>query len=357
MTQEKDVSTSNTKREILDAYDALKKSLEEKSKLELKPEKRIEEKKVKEVVQVANSLSSEGAVRSIDSLKMELGKMLSELSEKLENAANQYNDIKKAIEVKEKEIKEIYDIDKSAYSLAALIEAQRQKREEFEHEIESLRRELTEEVSDTRMQWKKEKTAYLEEKKDTEAEEKKKRVREQEEYRYSLEREKEIVKNRFEDEKAKLEKEISVKREEFEKAFKKKEKEIEEREKLVSERERKIGELEKQVERFPKELDAVVNKTIKETTEKIQAEAKNRELLLKKEADGERNVFLSKIEALEKNVTEQNSQIEKLSAQQEKSYQKVQEIAMKSIEGTSNTRILGSIEQLITEKSKKQITD
>lgn len=357
MVQEKDVSTSNTKKEILDAYDVMKKRLQEKSKLELKPEKKIEEKKVKEVVQVADSLPSEGAVRSVDNLKMEVGKMLSELSEKLENATNKYNDIKKAIEVKEKEFKEIYDIDKSAYSLAALIEAQRQKREEFEHEIEARKRELTEEISNTSMQWEKKKTAYLEEKKDLEAEEKKKRVREQEEYKYAFEREKEIVKNRFEDEKAKLEKELSLKSEEFEKAFNKREEEIRERQKLVSERQQRVEELEKQVEKFPKELDAVVNKAVKETTEKIQSEAKNRELLLKKEADGEKNVFLSKIEALEKNVTEQNSQIEKLSAQQEKSYQKVQEIAMKSIEGASNTKTLGRIEQLIAEKSKKQVSD
>ena len=357
MVQEKDVFISNTKREILDAYNELKKRLEEKSKLELKPEKRIEEKKVNEVIQVADSLPSEGVVKGIDNLKMDVSKMLSELSEKLENAVNKYNDIKKAIEVKEKEFNEIYDIDKSAYSLAALIEAQRQKREEFEHEIETRKRELTEEINNTRMQWEKEKTAYLEEKRDLDAEEKKKRSREQEEYKYSLEREKEIVKNRFEDEKTKLQKELSLKSEEFEKTFKKKEEEIEEREKLVFEREQEIEKLKKQVESFPKELDAIVNKAIKETTEKIQGEAKNRELLLKKEADGERNVLLGKIEALEKNVTEQNSQIEKLSAQQEKSYQKVQEIAMKSIEGTGNTRILGKIEQLIAEKSKKQTID
>ncbi len=357
MVDEKKYSMTHTKKEILDAYNKLKKQIEEKSKLELKPEKKIEEKKEKEVVQVAESLSSEGAVRSIDNLKIEAGKMLSQLSEKLESATNKYNDIKKAIEVRETELKEIYEIEKSAHSLAALIEAQRQKREDFELEMETEEKELTENISNTRLQWEKEKKTHLEESRAMEAEEKKKREREKEEYKYTFEREKELATNKYDDEKSELEKEIILKREEFEKMIADREKDTEERGKVVSEREKKIDELQDKVDKFPKELDITVDKVIKETTEKIQTEAKNRELLLKKEYDGEKNVFLSKIEALEKMVSDQNDQIEKLSAQMEKSYQKVQDIAMKSIEGTSNTKILGRIEQLITEKNKKQSSD
>ena len=42
--------------------------------------------------------------------------------------------------------------------------------------------------------------------------------------------------------------------------------------------------------------------------------------------------------------------IEKLSNQLEKSYQKVQDIAMKSIDGSGNTKLLNSIEKLLEDR-------
>jgi hypothetical protein len=43
------LSMSNTKKEMIDTYNALLKQLQEKSEAELKPEKQIEEKKKREV--------------------------------------------------------------------------------------------------------------------------------------------------------------------------------------------------------------------------------------------------------------------------------------------------------------------
>ena len=47
---------------------------------------------------------------------------------------------------------------------------------------------------------------------------------------------------------------------------------------------------------------------------------------------GEKNVLLSKIEALEKFVERQNEQIEELSQKQELAYQKVQDIANRTVD-------------------------
>ena len=70
----KAMSMSNTKKEMIDTYNALLKQLQEKSEAELKPEKKIEEKKKREVVEVAETLSSEGVVKEIGNLKLEIGK-------------------------------------------------------------------------------------------------------------------------------------------------------------------------------------------------------------------------------------------------------------------------------------------
>jgi hypothetical protein len=69
----KKLSMTSTKQEMLDAYHAVLKQVQEKDATELKPEK-VEEKKQREAVQVALALSSDGASREIANLKLEIGK-------------------------------------------------------------------------------------------------------------------------------------------------------------------------------------------------------------------------------------------------------------------------------------------
>ena len=343
----KKVSMSSTKQEMLNAYNALLKQLQEKDETELKPEKRIEEKKMKEVVEVADSLSSEGVVKGISSLKLEIGRMLTHISDQLEEEVNKFKGIRKAIEIKEEEFKEVYEIEKSAGTLAALIESQNQKRREFESEMAARKEELNGEIQAIKAEWEKERKDLSVDVKEREAIEEKKREREKEEYQYTFEREQRLAEDKFEEEKAKTEKEIQLQKEQMER-------ELDEREKAVAEREGELDELQKKVSSFPKEMETAINKATNETTEKVKLEAKNREELLKKELDGEKNVLTIRIESLERMVKEQSGQIAKLSQQLEKSYQKVEDIAVKAIEGSSNFKSLTSLQQLMTEQTRKQ---
>lgn len=346
----KSLSMSNTKKEMLDTYNTLLEQLQEKKEAELKPEKKIEEKKKEEVVKLADALSSEGVVKEIGNLRLEIGKRLTSVSDGLEEEINKFNQIKKAIAIKDEELKELYEIERSSETLAALIEAQNQKRREFESEMAIRKEELNHEIQTTHKEWEKERKEHEAEIKEWDAAEAKKREQEKEEYRYSFQREQKISKDTFEDEKAKMEKEIHLKKEQVEK-------ELAEREKAVSEKEEELNELQKKVASFPNEMENAVNKAVHETTEKVTLEAKNRQELINKEFDGQRNVFTTRIESLEKTLKEQSGQIAQLSAQLEKAYQKVQDIAVKSVEGSSNLKSLSSLQQLVSEQSKRQLQE
>ena len=276
-----------------------------------------------------------------------MSKVLTQISDKLEDEVNRLNGIQKAIDIKEDELKELYEIEKSAAALAALIEAQNQKRQEFESEMAVKKEDLMQEIETTRAEWKKEKETYEMETKEQSSAEKKKREREKEEFQYAFKREQELLKDEFEDEKAKLEREIQLKREQMEK-------ELAERGKAVSEKEEELNELRQKVGAFPKELETAINKAVKETTERITAEAKNREQLMNKEFEGEKGVFTTRIESLEKTVKGQSEQIAKLSAQLEKSYQKVEDIAVKAIDGSSNLKSLANLQQMMANQTKGQ---
>ena len=344
--QPKKLSLSNTKQEMLEAYNVALKQMEAQREAEMKPEKKIEEKKAKEVMQVAESLSTEGVAREISNLKIEASKTLAQISDRLEEEVNKFRAIQSAISLKEKELQELYEIEKSAVTLAALIESQNQKRQAFEIEMAEKKEALSQEIETLRAQREQEKKEYEEEIKERDMTEKKRREREKDDYEYSFKREQKLTKDKFEDEKGKLEKEVHIKKEQMES-------ELREREKTIAEREEELNELKKRVSGFPKEMETAIAKAVKETTEKLNLEAKNREELQKKEFIGERNVFTTRIESLEKTVKEQSEQIVKLSQQLEKAYQQVQEIAVKTIEGSSTVKSFANLQQWISEQTRK----
>jgi hypothetical protein len=344
--QPKKLTLSNTKQEMLEAYQTVLKQLETQREAEMKPEMKMEEKKAREVVQIAESLSTEGVAKEISNLKIEASKTLAQISDRLEEEVNKFRAIRNAISLKEKELQELYEIEKSAVTLAALIESQNQKRQEFESEMAEKKEMLNQEIEALRAEREKEKKDYEEEKKERDTAEKKRRDREKEEYDYSFKREQKIAKDKFEDEKAKLEKEIQLKKDQIES-------ELKEREKAIAEHEEELNELRKKVGAVPKEMEAAVSRAIKETTERLNLEAKNREELQKREFVGERNVLTTRIESLEKIVKEQSEQITKLTQHLEKAYQQVQDIAVKTIEGSSTIKSFANLQQWISEQTRK----
>lgn len=345
-TQPRSISPASTKKEMLEAYQELLKQLEEKREAELQPEKRIEEKERRRAVAAADSISPESVAGAAVSLKGEVGKVLAQLQERLEAEIARYRDIKKAVEVKEQELAEIYDIQKSAATLAALIEAQNRRKAEFEAQMAARKEALETEIKAGRDEWEKEKKLREVELKERELQEKKRRERELEEYQYAFNREKQLAKDRHADETEGQQRELALRREQAEK-------ELAERESLVARREQELADLQGQVAGFPKELDGTVARAVKEATDRLRQETGNREELLKREFEGERNVLNARIQALEKTVKEQSERMARLSQQLEKAYQQIQDIAVKTVEGASRSKVLDTLEQLTAEQAKR----
>jgi hypothetical protein len=342
----KKLTDKNTKQEMLEAYQTVVKQLEEKRQAELNPERRAEDKKTEEALKVAATVAAEGIDREIGGLKSEIGKMLAEVSEKLAAEASRFRSLQKAAEAKEHELRELYGIEKSASTLAALIEAQNQKRRDFETESAQQREQLQTELEETRQAWQKERQAHEAELRERDAAEKKARERDKEQFDYAFKREQQSLRDKLNDEKATLEKELRLKREAAEQQFA-------ERERVLVEKEAELNTLRAKAAGFPKELETAVDKAVKETADRLKLEAKNREDLLKKEFEGERNVFTTRIESLEKLVKDLAEHNARLNKQLEAAYQKVQEIAEKTVESAGQSKSLADLQKLLVEQGRK----
>ncbi|MBU0965011.1 MAG: hypothetical protein KKA54_01405 [Proteobacteria bacterium] len=325
------VTPSNTKKEILEAYSQLVGKLEEREGNELRPEKEKEERRTREVTVVAEELAAVRVSEAIGSIKTEIGSALTDIAVRIEEQTDRYRKVKEAVAVKEKELAEIFEMEKSAYSLAALVEAQKQKRAAFEEEMASRREELESAIKRDRAAWEKEQAEARARAKEQQEQLEKTRRREQEEYDYKLKRDREQKTNALQDEVNRLEKELHQKKEEFEKKVADKEASLKERETAVTQQEKRIVALDIQVEKFPRELEEGIKKAVKETSERLTAEAAKNEELLRKTLEGEKNVLTTRIAGLEQVAADQKKQIELLASQIDKAYGKVQDIAVKAV--------------------------
>ena len=333
-SKSKEISMTNTKKEMIEAYNTLLKQMEEKKSMEMKPEEKAAAVEKKAVIEKADSVSSEKIMKDIAALKYEFGSVLSNLSEKLDDETAKYQTIKKAVELKETELKEIYEIQKQASSLAALIETQNQKKEEFEIEMDGQKEELENEIFEKRIEWDKEKKQHDFEIKERNEREQKQRSREKEEFEYDFNQKKKQFEDEFNIKKATLERELANMKEETEKS-------LSEREKIIAESETELNELRQKVTAYPDELNNAIENAVKSATEKIIMESEHKESMLKAQFEGEKQVLLTKIDSQEKLINQQNKQIEKLTEQIEKSYGQVQDIAIKAVSGSGKTVFAG----------------
>jgi hypothetical protein len=328
---EKKLTLKNTKEQMLEAYNTLLKERQGRERGELRPELEVEKKKERAAVELADSLSLEGVVKETANLRVEIGKMLGQLADSLQEEVQKYARVKEAVMLKDRELQDIYGIERAVQSLVVLLEAQAKKKEEFESDMDRQKAEMAQEIRELRAGFEKEKKDFERSVKERDAEEARRRQREKEEYEYGFKREQVVAKNVAEDEKARQEKEMRLKREAVEK-------DLQLREKAVVEEEKRLADLQKKVDNFPKEMEQAVQRSLKESVEKFQLEARNREELLKKTMEGEKNVLVSQIESLDRLTKDQKEQIARLSQQLEKAYQKVEDIAVKSVGGIAEVR-------------------
>jgi hypothetical protein len=336
---------ASARQQVREAVEETEGLLAERAE-ESKPEEKLQARASQEAVAAADAISSEGIVKSIADLKASVNKTLLQLADRLEEEVVKYAQIKRAVAAKSDELQDIYGIQRSATTLLALVEAQERKREQMERELNDEKTQLQQEIDALRAEQVREQKEHEALEKERDGIEQKKRQRDQEEYRYAFAREQQQARDAFADEKAKAEKTLAAQKAEAERS-------IQEREKALAGREQELESLSARVAQFPKDLEAAVAKAVAEVRDRMGADAKTREEMLKKEFLGEKNVLTTRVTGLEQTAKEQADRIAKLQLQAEKAYQQVQEIAVRAVEGSAQSKQLASLQQMLTDQGRK----
>ncbi|MCF6240686.1 MAG: hypothetical protein L3J74_05000 [Bacteroidales bacterium] len=327
---EQEISSKNTKAQILEAYENLLKKVQS-AKADV-PKKIQEEKQRKETVAKVADLSNKSIVKEIGSLRTNLNNSLEELEKQLLEEFKKLEEIRQAIDVEKNNLKDLYELSATTDSLAAMLLAQSEQKETFEQEMKAKKDAFEQEMSELRAAWKEEKEKHLTEQKEFLEELKKNRKREEEEYQYKLKIERQKENDEYTAQKAKLEKELVEKKAAFEQEMAKREADI-----VAAEQE--LNELRKNNEEFPNKLAKAIADKEKEITLKLRTQFEFESKLLAKQNEGEIKLRDLTITSLKEKIEEMQQQIKELNEKANKAENSVKDIAVKAIESSSKIQV------------------
>ena len=298
----KKVSNSNTKAEILQAYDQLLNQLKKERSQNSALQRELEQKK-QLVVKAEEQTKEGGATQSIQLIRKTLNEQLDKIELGLSNEQQKFEELQQAIKIEQETLEELYKIKAQAESLDALLITHKRAKDKLEEETDSLKIKLKEEIEATKISWK----------------------REQESYEYDLKIERRNEEDSYNQRKAQQEKELKEQKLEFEKNVKT-------RENILAEQEEEFKRLQKEVAQFEGRLQKSIQAAEKTISDQLTKEFDYRQKLETKDLQAQLQLSKQQIESLQQKVAEQQELIKTLSSKTDNATLQVKDIALKAIE-------------------------
>lgn len=313
------VTSTNTKAQILQAYEELLKTLKQERSQNTALLRELEEKK--NVIQRAKSHSSDSAGKTIKELRDSFNQQIDKIEEGLEKEQKKFRELQEAIAIEQKNLNELYEINAEVDSLEALMLTNRQTREIQARELLAEKNNLEEEINAIQQSWLKEKEAY--------------------EYELKIKRRNE--KDTYEQEKANLEKELLEKKYLFEK-------DVKERKQSLADQEQECKQLKKDVEQFEERLSKEVLATEEMVTKRITQELMYKHNMESKNMEAELKMAKQEISILNTKIEDQQKLVAMLQTKMDAASQQVKDIALKAIENAGIKSL-----NFPTERSKEDV--
>lgn len=347
----KKVQPRSTKAEILVAYKELEiafKTLETQQEQVLTPTVASEPKNesTENATQYTHA-AMDKVIQNLVAMGETFNLALSQLSTNLLVEASHLKDVRTQVDTESTHLVDLYKISIAEDTLGNLLkqytdlsktyqETQKQKHEECDNAwlIKNKAWQDEKEETNARLQ-------------DNDSSDKKTQKRDDTEYRYNLTLQRGLSGEEYKQQQQQQQQALDEQEETRRKTWT-------EHETALTQREKQFQDSKAKVDGFPNDLKAAIKKAKDEGTGIARHQAKIKTDLVTKEFIGDENVYQLKIHALEEQVKNQNSQIDKLSKQLEAAFKQAQELAVKAIEGGAHQNSFAALKEIALEQAKSQ---
>ena len=320
---------TNTKSEILAAYNELLKKKEAESSKNPRQEKA--EKQKEETVKAAATLSDEGIVKGLADMKLQISVSIDTIEDTLLQEFQKLEKLQEAIRYESGYLDELYGIKANADSLAVLLTANKEKKQAFEAEMEQRKTIFEEVMQEKKQTWDKEQKERAQQWKEEDNDRKKAISREEEEFKYAKNLGRKKDEDEYQAKKAAQEKELTDKKQSVEKA-------LDEREKIIASKEQELETLRSQVAGFPATLEKEITAARTQLEEQLTTRYRYEKDLFSKEMQGETRLLQQTITSLQARIKEQDNVIASLNEKNNTAGAQVQTIALKALDSASALR-------------------
>lgn len=329
------VTMKSTKETMFQALQKANSKIKELEKIKNNPQEEIIEKQEKVIIKEAEVIIEKNDLdKCLEQMNNTLNSAINTGIETYKKAMQDITLINESINIKRKELEELYNVDSEFLEFATIVNAQMDEKEKFGTELEDLNKQINEAKETLKND-----AAVL--KKELDFEHKK----EEEQFQYNKDRKRKIDEDNWNDN-------MLTKKKEFELIMKQKEEDLDKREINVLERETKMKELEEKIENMPIKIKEAVDKAVEDSEKSSKRSYTFETTILKKDYEGKIAVINAKMETLEANALKDAELIKDLQSRLNDSYKEIKDMAAKSVEGASNQKAYTTIENTLRSLQK-----
>jgi len=342
------VSNRDTKAQILSAYNDLAKAyrtLESKKPAAPTPKPAAKPQRALPPSGDAGGVDVAGVIQKLQSIRAHIGESCSGLQQDLTTEATDLEGLRTRVSETLNQLKQLHTIEVGDETLTTLIANYRATDEAAEETLSSKREAHETDLAAKRAAWRKEQDTHAREVKESLIELKKSRARDAQEYKYELAQKHSAEKDERDQVQKAFEAQLASIRESREAAWA-------ERENAINAREEEYVELSDKAEAFDKALASAKKKGESEGLSIARRETQAKAQLLEKESEGKRRVFELRISSLQEIIEKQQDRIQELSSKLDTALKQTQNLAVKAIDGASNSTSFEAIREIAMEQAK-----
>lgn len=353
----KKVSLRNTKNDIFKAYQEAIREASELSKnlkskdVEINKLQNAAPSTVKTKVVVASG-ASDGPIDNMNSLIAALHKIqggvgtsVSRIANKQVVEAESIEDLQSQISEEISLAKDLYDIEVGNGTLLSIIENYEEEKKTFEENFNLKKKTYSEEREEKNTTWNKEQDDYYDRTTERDSEAEKARKRATDEYKYKLKQDRALEDDGYNQKQKLLQEELDAIKSQ-------KADEWDVLEKATAEKETEFAEYKEKYEGLEDRLNKDVKKAEGEGKGIIDREHKVKMQLYKADIDSDQLVLDLQVASLQHIIDKQDAQLSNLNQQLTNTYKQAQHLAVKALEGSTNTESFNAIREIAMEQAK-----
>jgi chromosome segregation ATPase len=289
--------------------------------------------------------SIENIIRDLTGIRARLGESVGTLQQQLLSEATRLQALRDEASEHTTHLKALHGIEVGYETLRDLVRKYQETQKAADETHAAKKQAFEAELEGRKAAWKKEQDDHARTTKEAEEAAQRAAKRESEEYGYETARARKADGDALAQSRKQLQAELDALKENSERAWA-------EREADLARREAEYNELKAKAAAIPKDLEAAVGKAEAEGTGIAKRQAKIAADLQQKTNEGKRRVYELRVQALDETIAKQNEQINELSKQLATALKQAQDLAIKAIDGASNSSSFAAVKEIALEQAK-----